>query len=394
MLDLINSILILLAIAMGLGVIFDRYNLPEVVGAITAGIILGPAVLSLITPSAELSTLSILALFFIVLQIGIEASADIFSRNMGYITAFAITSFIVPFAIMSTGSFFIFGLPYFESVSVSLSVSIPSISITSVLLVRSGIIKLDDGLRLLGGVALSDVIGFIIFVSFHRAFLGLIADSASLVVFVILLYLLDNYLKSKSEHLVKGLTKFRGSGKESLVFAAVIMMGLAVSSLFEYIGITFVLGALFSGLIIHQNSVGEEIYGVLQRTFQRINNSFCIPLFFSISGLEVTLIPFTAVPYMIFLIAISSLIGGYFALQFSRKFMKNVTPQISLGIFGGRGAVGIIIASIALSDGFLSSTYYSLAIFSTVIMAVIFTFIFQRALNSNQTLQNDIKEAA
>ncbi len=380
MLDLITSILLLLVVAIGLGTVFNNFGLPEVVGAIIAGILLGPAVSSIIFPSSELSTISLLALFFIILQIGIEASSDIFSKNIKYVTGFALTSFLVPFLVMSAGSIFIFNLSYLGAISVSLSVSIPSISITSVLLVRSGLIKIDDGLRLLGGVPMSDTIAFIIFVSFHRPVSTIIVVSTSLAILMVMLYFLDVFLKARFERIGSRFDKLTTSEREALIFAAVILMGLAVSSLFEYIGITFVLGAFFSGLIIHQNSVGEETYGVLKRTFQRINSSFFIPLFFSISGLEMTLIPLSLIPYLVFLVAVTASIGGFAAYQFSKHYMKDITPRVSLGIFGGRGAVGIIIASIDLSKSFIDTTYYSVAIFATIVMALSFTFIFESSL--------------
>ncbi|MCL6003556.1 MAG: cation:proton antiporter [Thermoplasmatales archaeon] len=386
MLDLITEILLLLIVAIGLGQLFNAFSLPEIVGAIIAGILLGPALTGLILPSSELSTISTLALFFIILQIGVEASSDIFSKNIRYVTAFAVTSFIVPFVVMSIGSILVFKLPYIEAVSTSLAVSIPSISIASVLLVRSGLIKMDDGLRLLGGIAMSDAVAFIILVSFHRPLLTIAVDSFSLAAFVVGLYFLDMFLKSKSEMLIRRFDRFTRRETEGIIFAIVIMMGLAASVLFEQIGITFVLGAFFSGLIIHKNSIGEHTYGILKRTFQRINSSFFIPLFFSISGLEISIIPISAIPYMVFLILVTTSIGGAAAYVFSRRYMKSITPSVSLGIFGGRGAVGIIIASLALSKGYINNTYYSVAVFATVVMAITFTFVFERSLKSSNRI--------
>ena len=381
MLDLITSILLLLIVAIGLGQLFNFFSLPEIVGAILAGILLGPAVSGIIIPSSNLSTISTLALFFIILQIGVEASSDIFSKNIRYVTGFAVTSFIVPFLVMSIVSVFVFKLPYLEAVSTSLAVSIPSISITSVLLVQSGLIRTEDGFRLLGGVAMSDAVAFIILVSFHRAASTVAIDSALLAAFVIALYFLDMYLKTKSDLLIRRFDMFSRRGREGIIFAGVILMGLAASVLFEYIGITFVLGAFFSGLIIHQNTFGEHTYGILKRTFQRINSSFFVPLFFSISGLEVSIIPFYTVPYLLVLLLITTIIGGFAAYKFSRRYMKSIKPTVSLGIFGVRGAVGIIIASIALSKGFINNTYYSVAVIATVIMAIVFTFVFQQSLD-------------
>lgn len=217
MLDLITAILVLLIVAIGLGQLFNAFSLPEVVGTIIAGTLLGPAVSGIILPSSELSAISVVALFFIILQIGVEASADIFSKNIRFVTGCALTSFIVPFIVMSLASLFIFKLPYLEAVSTSLSVSIPSISIVSVLLVRSGLIKTEDGLRLLGGIAMSDAVAFIILVSFHRPLLTIAIDSASLAAFVVCLYFLDTFLKSKSEILINKFNRFTKRETEGII---------------------------------------------------------------------------------------------------------------------------------------------------------------------------------
>lgn len=391
--DFIPFILLLLVVSIGLGSLFKALGLPDVVGAIVAGILIGPAVFGIVTPTPELSAISLLALFFIILQIGIESSSDIFSRNIGFISGFAVTSFILPFMAMAAGSYFIFRLPYFEAISVALSVSIPSISITSVLLLRSGLIRIEDGQRLLGAVAMSDVIAFIILVSFYRPPLALLIISLSLVVFVIGLYYFDRFLKATSDHIIPRLDRLNDPEKEAVVFAIVILMGLGVSTLFEYIGISFVMGAFFSGLIIHKNSVGEQTYGMLKVTLQRINSSFFIPIFFSISGVELSIIALSIIPYLLFLLMVTIVVGGYAAYKFSQHYLKHISPSVSVGIFGGRGAVGIIIASLALSDGWMSEEYYSVAIFATVIMSIAFTFVFGSAVKKNPIKQPSLDKA-
>ncbi len=384
MADFIPLILLLLVVSISLGSLFKAIGLPDVVGAIVAGVIIGPAVFGFITPTSELAAISLLSLFFIILQIGIESSADIFSKSITFISGFAVTSFVVPFLVMAAGSFYLFHLPYLEAISVSLAVSIPSISITSVLLMRSGLIKIEDGQRLLGAVAMSDVLAFIILVSFHRAPLELLIISVSLIAFVIGVYYLDMFLKSTSEHIIPRLDRLNDPEKEAVVFAIIILLGLGISSLFEYIGISFVMGAFFAGLIIHRDSIGDQTYNMVKVTLHRINSSFFIPLFFSISGVEMTIIALSILPYLVFLLIVTIVIGGYAAYKFSQRYMKHISPTVSVGIFGGRGAVGIIIASIALSDGLMTESYYSVAIFATVIMAIAFTFVFDRSLKNGK----------
>ncbi|MEM4091120.1 MAG: cation:proton antiporter, partial [Thermoplasmatales archaeon] len=201
-----------------------------------------------------------------------------------------------------------------------------------------------------------------------------------LTLFIIFLWALDRYLKLRSEGLIKSAENFI-EHREGLLFAVVIVMGLAVSSLFEYIGITFVLGAFFSGLIIHENTVGERVHGTLMRTFSRINSSFFIPVFFSISGLLVTRISLHLVPLTVFFILVTSLVGGTFTYFIARRYLRGINSSTAVGIFGGRGAVGVIIASLSLGRGLINTDLYSSAILATVVMAIVFTFIFDLSFN-------------
>ncbi|MEM3206063.1 MAG: cation:proton antiporter [Thermoplasmatales archaeon] len=368
-----------MTLAIGFGELLKTVKLPEIVGAIIAGIILGPALLKILSPNNELSAISTIALFFIILQIGIEESTDIFSFSLHYMVRFASLSFIVPLIIMTIGGNVLFHIHFLQSFATSLAIAIPSISIVSVLLVTSGLIETDDGRRLLGGVAFSDLIAFVILSSIKNSIQGIVVIAASLTAFIILLYILDRYLKIRSQGLIERAENFIEK-RESLLFAIVILMGFAVSSLFEYIGLTFVLGAFFSGLIIHGRTVGERAHGILMRTFSRINNSFFIPLFFGLSGILVTRISLNLIPATIFFILITSIVGGTFTYLIAKKYLKG-RAITAVGIFGARGAVGVIIASISLSRGLINNDLYTSAILATVVMAIVFSFIFNLSID-------------
>jgi hypothetical protein len=64
----------------------------------------------------------------------------------------------------------------------------------------------------------------------------------------------------------------------------------------------------------------------------------------------------------------------------SRKILHkvNVVPKQLAGILGGRGAIGIVIASVAFSEGFLSEAGFSLVIIATLIIALIIPFLVGR----------------
>ena len=63
-------------------------------------------------------------------------------------------------------------------------------------------------------------------------------------------------------------------------------MDFAVSLLLGNIVKTFVLGAFFLLLVVHQNSFCGETYGVFKRIFQQINPSFHTSLFLDIVKIQ------------------------------------------------------------------------------------------------------------
>lgn len=112
---------------------------------------------------------------------------------------------------------------------------------------------------------------------------------------------------------------------------------------------------------------------MLLNTLKRINDSFFIPLFFSISGASVVF-PKAGI-FLIFLPALIVIIASGTLLNYilSKKFIRSITPLTTMSVLGGRGAVGVIIAAIAYDTNIITATEYSLAILGTVLISLIIT---------------------
>ena len=70
--ELLLDLIIILVAAWALGTVFKRNGLPFIMGQLLAGLILGPSVLGLLTPSDGLELLAELGIFFVMFHSGME----------------------------------------------------------------------------------------------------------------------------------------------------------------------------------------------------------------------------------------------------------------------------------------------------------------------------------
>src|SRR5579875_1188322 len=317
--SIILAVLLLLLVALIVGEAFERVKLPAVVGEIITGIVFGPTVLNLIKPSAVLSGFSEISLFFIVLLIGVEVTTETITRNVKKAALFCLTSFIVPVIAMIIVTAGLFKIPTQTAVIVCVASGIPSISIISVLISRYNLLNIEAGRVILSSVIITDIIGFTVASGFSNPS-KIVIGVFGIIAFLIVLFLIDFQIRKHSalvSHVFESL-RARERG-EKVVFGIVITSGLLIASLLEFLGVTYVLGAFFAGMLISDVVVGEVLQGILTRTLRRLNDSFFIPLFFSIAGLSTTLPDAQLAVLIIVLVALSCVIGGILDYFYARK---------------------------------------------------------------------------
>ncbi len=369
--EIILAILALLSFALILGSIAERFGIPTVVGNIISGIILGPAVFGLLNYSSGLSGISEIALFFIMLLVGIEATTQLLTKHIRSAVVLSASSFILPASIMMLIAAFVFHLNTAQAIITSIAIGVPSISIISVLVMRYDLLGTEDGARIVSSVVLTDVIAFMVLAAIGVSSVPIYIVIISVLAFILVLLAIDRMIRYHAAFIRKRLiSKYRTRGGEELIFAGIILMGLIGSAVLQIAGITYVLGAFFVGLLIHDAIVGKRIYGILKRTFSRITNSFFIPIFFSIAGLQVVR-PSDYLWLMVVLIIVSGSIGGILSYLAGSKLLKKLRPVTAVALLGSRGAVGIIIANIALLQGDINADLYSIIILGTVILSLV-----------------------
>ncbi len=369
--EIIVALLLLLGLSILLGELAERFRIPGIVGNIIAGILLGPMLLNVIHPTTVLDGISTVSLFFIILLIGIEVTTELLTNHLKSATKLALSSFVIPVVAMIAGTVLFFNVPLTQSIVLSVALAVPSISIISVLILRYKLNKYDDGISILAGVVVADVLAFVVLALVNHSHI-ISLTLLGILLFFGLLLLIDKEVRKHSSRIRKFFNSASATEhSEDLIFAAVIILGLIVASILQFIGITYVLGAFFAGMLIHKSVTGKRLYGQMRRTFRRLNNSFFIPVFFSIAGLSVQLPKFHYFVLLLYLLLISAVVGGILDYFVAKRMMKIVKPRTTSALLGSRGAVGVVIAAIALSEGIINTDFYSLIIFGTMVLSLI-----------------------
>lgn len=373
--DVITAILILLGMGLVLGQIFESFKFAAVAGEILGGFVMGPAVLGIIQPSSELTSIADVALFFIVLLIGIEITTSSITKSYKTALPMSLVSFGAPVLVMALLLYLVFGNTAASSVLVAVSIGVPSISIISVLVKNYSLLQKPSGQIIISSVIVSDLVAFIILSSYlnHDDFLFKIT---AILLFIVALFIADFLLSKYSYVVVHAFTRLHATERgEKMIFGSIILAGLLAAIFFQEIGFTYVLGAFFAGMIITEFVVGKELLGILTRTLNRMNDSFFIPVYFTVAGLSVLIPSLYYLLVLAVLLAVTGGLGSYLTRKVTRKTSLDLKPRSMAGFMGSRGAVGVVIASSAAANGLITGDMYSVVLLGTVILALFFPLL-------------------
>ena len=374
--DIITDVLVVLAVAVLAGELFEQVGLPSVAGELLSGLLLGPTVFGVVIPSSQTEAISEIALFFVVLLIGFEMTTETVRKHIAPALLVTATSFVLPFIVLATVASVLLPFGPTANVVVALAIGVPSISIVSVLVMEWDLIQKETGQLILSSVTITDMVAFVVLAGISDSIGGTILVVFLMGVFLAAFALVDWQLNAHPDAFRDLLE--RGSKvtrREELSFALLIVGGLLAAAVLEGIGVRYILGAFFAGLIIHDGLVGKRAFRRTAETLAKINRAFFIPVFFGLAGVEASfpasqsnlLLPLGA------LLAVSLVPATLVTLVAAKRVLRvkeQGDPRRVAFILAGRGAVGIVVASVALGSGLIEGTAYSFVVIATVIVSI------------------------
>jgi Kef-type K+ transport system membrane component KefB len=388
------ELLLLLLVARMFGEIMERMHQPAMIGEVIAGFILGPSLLGFAIFTNELKVISDLGVFLLVILAGFEIDIDELGKSIrGRNAWIALLGFIIP---MLSGLLIglIFKLPIPLTIFLALCISITALPVSIRILMDLGKLKSDIGQKIISAAIFNDVISLLVlgvildfkdgvsnYSELSYKILFTIAKVLGFMIIMVVSYRLFHKAKEKVSFLNNQFENFLSflKGKESL-FAVVMVFVLIFASLSELVGLHFVIGAFFGAILLPREMIGLDNFQKVQQNTSSITMGFLAPIFFTTMGVQFNLLSINNL-YLLFIVIFASfaskIFGGYLG---GRLALMPKQESFALGIgLNARGIMELVIANIALQNGFIDISLFSILVIMGIITTVVTPFLLKRS---------------
>lgn len=393
MLLLIAQLLCLLLLARLCGVAAERLGQSAPVGELLAGVLIALAIviagpsnswLSSLQTAPEIRHLGTLAIFFLVLQAGVEMEPrEVFAASGGAFMV-ALGGVVLPFALgMALGWWFIpeNDLKAAQAFVVGVAISVTAIPATARVFDELGLLHKRLGVLVISAALIDDVIGLLLLAAVTTyvstggsAELGNLAWLAAKAAgFFLVTGLIGAHLYP---HVSERLQEEKAVALE---LSALVVIGLAYALLAEALGLHWIMGAFMAGLFCESARLGKLAYRDMKLILAAICSGVLGPLFFISIGLQVDLRAVVEVPVLLALVVLAAFLGKLIGAGLPALLIgydRRHACAVGVGM-SARGAVELIILGVVAEAGIFvpgSADGVVASLFSVlVIMAVITT---------------------
>jgi len=346
--QLIVSILLILTVAWGLGYLFSRLGLPAMLGQLLAGVVLGPPLLGLVAPTAELALLAEFGVFFAMFYAGMEMDPKELVEHLRISLAAALGGFILPFA-LGFLTVRMFGGTVFQCLFVGMAISVTALPVQSIILKSMRINRTEIGHIVIGATVANDVLALIGL----SVLLGL-ARTGTLAAADLLVILLKNAAffgftiaigQFVMPRLTKGLTDESAKG-----FTFAMTAALALAYLAELAGLHLIMGAFLAGQFVRREIMDEKVYEAIADRFYGIAYGFLVPIFFASLAFHLDIIWTWNFVFFTLVLTAMAIIGKIVGAGLPIKFLRYGRREAAVVGFGmnARGAVELVIVTVVL----------------------------------------------
>ena len=384
MYDYLLILAIILLSTKAFALLTESVRLPQVVGALLAGIILGPSCLGILEKTDFLVKTSEIGVIMIMFIAGLDTDLEELKHTGKISLVIALLGVILPI-VMCGGVYWIFfergeafSLAAFKSMFIGIVFAATSVSITLETLNEMGLAKSRMGTTIMGAAIIDDIIGIIVLSAAMGAGNG--GGDIVLVLLKIVGFAVFTFVVGIVVHYIfKKLDNYHAQSRRVAVWALSFCFFMSYAAE-EFFGVADITGAYFAGVVLCN----------ITKTKSMVNKKLTVasymlftPVFFAsigintdLSGITTELVLFSLI---LFVVAVLSKIIG---CGFGAKIF-GLSSKESMGVGIGmvaRGEVAFMVAQKGIDAGFIDQGVFPAVILVVLLVSLVTPILLKVAL--------------
>lgn len=372
------------------GLVTRKFKMPQVVGALAAGLILGPAMLNVLQETDFITKLSEVGVIVLMFTAGLETDIQEL-KNTGkasFVIAligvlvplgggFALAHFFNNEAIAGPGANI-----FLQNIFIGIILTATSVSISVETLKEMGKLNTRAGNAILGAAIIDDILGIV-----ALTVVTSLADSSVNIV-VVLLKIVAFFIVSAGGGFLfyvlfkKFQARYQKDMRRFVILAFVFCLLLSYCAE-QFFGVADITGAFIAGMVISNTEHSKYIAA----RFETLSYIFLSPIFFASIGLKVSLPDMTGsiILFSVLLVIVAILtkiVGCGFGAKMC-KFTNHESIQIGAGMVS-RGEVALIVATKGAALGLMSSVFFGPVIIIVVATTIVAPILLKLAFRNDK----------
>lgn len=374
--SIIKDIVLILLLSIPVIIIFNRIQLPSIVGFLITGIILGPSVLRIISNPDQITIIAEVGVIFLLFSVGLELSLkELVSIKKILLIGGGLQ--VVTTILITTGIILMIGLPINQAIFFGALVSLSSTVIVLKTLYDRGELDSPQGKISLGILIFQDLAIVPLFI-----IVNLFGTSDQVSLGVVSLKLLTAFgavaaiifiAKYISPHLLYRLAKLR---LKEIFTVGIIFLILGTAYLTHSLGLSFALGAFIAGLILSESEYSHQIIAETLPLRDTFNSLFFVSIGLLLNLSFVVENPFIVISSSLGIVLIKAII--VFIVVRLLKYPVRIAVLVGIGL-GQVGEFSFILGEYGLSLGLVPPGLFNILISSTIITMSLTPFLFKIA---------------
>ena len=376
-----------------LGIVTKRFALPQVVGALLAGLLLGPAMLGVLQETTLMDQLAELGVIVLMFNAGLETDLGELKKAGRSAFVIALIGVLVPLA----GGFVLASLfnqgsdAFLQNVFIGVILTATSVSITVETLKEIGKLSTRSGNAILGAAIIDDVLG-IVALTIITSLSGTGANVLLVLVKIAAFFAISVVVWILLHRLVEWWFKRYDRDKRRFVvisFAFCLLYAYLAEELF---GVADITGAYIAGLIFAKTP--RVTY--LQDRFDTLAYTLLSPIFFASIGLKVVLpqMSGTIILFSVLLIlwsVVSKILGCGLGSKLC-GYSNQDSLRIGVGMIS-RGEVALIVANNGIAAGLMKDEFFGPVVLMVIATTILTPILLKVVYHGKEKDYSDLQES-